>query len=139
MGPRKVRRFMDHTTQGKLDPNCFERLQSASGSDGFEWLNPETKTRVEQKKTHTEIHHSQAWVVLVKGISDMLQKKTRPVQDVRTALSKWICENKQQTLLGNTVVGKRKKMQTARTMHCMLIASELELMVEAQQAADQAV
>ena len=109
MGPRKVRRFMDHTTQGKLDPNCFERLQSASGSDGFEWLNPETKTRVEQKKTHTEIHHSQAWVVLVKGISDMLQKKTRPVQDVRTALSKWICENKQQTLLGNTVVGKWKK------------------------------
>ena len=109
MGPRKVRRFMEYTTHGKLDPNCFERLQSTSGSEGFEWLNPETKIRIEQKRSHTEIHHSQAWVVLVKGISDMLQKKTKPVQDVKNAFSKWICENKQQTLLGNTVVGKWKR------------------------------
>ena len=29
---------MEHTKQGKLDSDCFERLGSASSSKGFDWL-----------------------------------------------------------------------------------------------------
>ena len=40
-----------------------------------------------------------------KGIGDMLQKRIRPITDMRKTIKKWLSSSKEQTLLGKQVKG----------------------------------
>jgi hypothetical protein len=101
------KRFKQLTKDGNMDPEIGLITDKVTVSKGFKWLDPGQTLNYKG----TDLHHSQAWVELLKAVRSILHGKHSSTTVPRAAIAQWQSTHYKITVLGEESEGSWERQK----------------------------
>ena len=110
--PGGMKRFRLLTTRGEMTQMEAAHPGDIKDAAGYKWLDPGQIYSAGGR----ELHHSRAWLELLKGIQAMIDRRKTPVVDAKVAFAKWLSAHFNMTVMGEQVKGTWKRQASGQSI-----------------------